>query len=330
MKKIGFTTTIPVEIILAAGAQPVDLNNIFITAESPESYIDTAEAHGLPRNICAWIKGIYTAVDNNSVDEVIAVTEGDCSNSHALAEIFTARGIPVHTFSYPYGAKDRHGFIKNQMEQLAESLGTTMADALKYAEITDPVRQKLRLLDRLTVEGKVSGFENQLWLVTSTDFNGDMAQYERELDAFLKKAQKRDSVESEIRLGFIGVPSIFSDIYQFIEDRGAAVVFNEIQRQFAIPSDDADYVQRYIDYTYPYDVFGRIEDIRKQAAERRLDGLVHYVQSFCYRQIQDLTFRDRLDIPMLTIEGDGPGNIDARTKIRIESFIEMLQERKNG
>ncbi|GAI09778.1 unnamed protein product, partial [marine sediment metagenome] len=31
MKKIGITTTVPVEILLAAGYQPVDLNNVFIT-----------------------------------------------------------------------------------------------------------------------------------------------------------------------------------------------------------------------------------------------------------------------------------------------------------
>ena len=31
MGKIGLTTTVPVEVIFAAGDTPVDLNNIFIT-----------------------------------------------------------------------------------------------------------------------------------------------------------------------------------------------------------------------------------------------------------------------------------------------------------
>ena len=30
MKKIGITTTVPIEVLLAAGYQPVDLNNVFI------------------------------------------------------------------------------------------------------------------------------------------------------------------------------------------------------------------------------------------------------------------------------------------------------------
>ena len=30
-------------------------------------------------------------------------------------------------------------------------------------------------------------------------------------------------------------------------------------------------------------------------------------------------------IPILTIEGDQPGKMDARTKLRIESFLDMLK-----
>ncbi|RLB69432.1 MAG: 2-hydroxyacyl-CoA dehydratase, partial [Deltaproteobacteria bacterium] len=34
--KIGITSTIPVEVVLAAGHTPCDLNNIFISASDPE------------------------------------------------------------------------------------------------------------------------------------------------------------------------------------------------------------------------------------------------------------------------------------------------------
>jgi benzoyl-CoA reductase/2-hydroxyglutaryl-CoA dehydratase subunit BcrC/BadD/HgdB len=74
-------------------------------------------------------------------------------------------------------------------------------------------------------------------------------------------------------------------------------------------------------------VFGRIADIREQVALRRIDGLVHYVQSFCFRQIQDMLIRRAVDVPVLTIEADRPGPVDARTLVRIEAFVEMLQAR---
>jgi len=180
----------------------------------------------------------------------------------------------------------------------------------------------------MTADGYVTGFENHLWLVTSTDFNTDLEKYENDLDQFIAEASEREPVTDKLRLGFIGVPTIFSDIYEFIEDKGASIVFNEVQRQFAIPSENPDYVQRYVDYTYPYDVFARVDDIKKAIAERRIDGVIHYVQSFCYRQIQDIIMKERLGCPVLAIEGDGPGAIDNRTKIRIESFLEMLEAKR--
>ena len=328
MIKVGFTTTVPVEIIYASGKTPVDLNNIFITNEDPSGMADFAEDEGLPRNLCAWIKGIYSAVKSGAVDEVVAVTQGDCSNSHALAELFINSGIKVHTFSYPFEKEGRYEALKYEMERFATSIGTTLDAGIEYSKKTDSVRDKLRKLDKMTHEGYVTGAENHLWLVTSTDFNTDHVKYEKELDDFLAQASKRQPVKDKLRLGFIGIPTIFSDIYEYIEEKGASVVFNEVQRQFSIPSLSDDFVQRYVDYTYPYDVFARIDDVKAEQTERRLDGIIHYVQSFCYRQIQDIIMKERIDCPILAIEGDGPSGIDARTKIRIESFMEMLEAKQ--
>lgn len=329
MKKIGFTTTIPVEIIFASNNIPVDLNNIFITSKSPYKFLEYAEDNGIPRNSCNWIKGIYTAVMKRSVDEVIAVTQGDCSNTHALIELFESEGIKVHPFGYPFGIENPYQFLKNEILTICKRLNVSFDKVIKVKDRIDKIRRKLKILDKMTIDGKVSGFENHLWLVTSTDFNGDFETYEKELDSFIEKATSRNVADNNIRLGFIGVPPIFDNIYQFIEEKGASVVFNEVQRQFSIPSNSEDYVQRYLDYTYPYDIFKRIEDIKIQVRDRKIDGIIHYVQSFCYRQIQDVIIKKSLDVPIITIEGNDPGNIDARTKIRLESFIEMLNERKN-
>jgi benzoyl-CoA reductase/2-hydroxyglutaryl-CoA dehydratase subunit BcrC/BadD/HgdB len=113
-----------------------------------------------------------------------------------------------------------------------------------------------------------------------------------------------------------------------MEASGASVVFNEVQRQFAMPEAVVDIYEQYARYTYPYDIFGRIEDIKAQAAMRNLDGIIHYCQSFCFRQIEDLLIRRELNLPILTIEGDRPGPVDARTRIRIESFLQMIKDRK--
>jgi benzoyl-CoA reductase/2-hydroxyglutaryl-CoA dehydratase subunit BcrC/BadD/HgdB len=81
---------------------------------------------------------------------------------------------------------------------------------------------------------------------------------------------------------------------------------------------------RYLKYTYPYGIFSRLEDIQKEIDRREIQGIIHYVQAFCYRTVEDVILRETLGIPMITIEGDLPKPLDSRTKLRIEAFIELL------
>jgi benzoyl-CoA reductase/2-hydroxyglutaryl-CoA dehydratase subunit BcrC/BadD/HgdB len=322
--EVGFTTSIPIEILLAAGKTPVDLNNIFI--EDPEAgrLVEGAETRGFPRNTCGWIKGLYSAARSRDLSEIIAVTQGDCSNTHALMEVFEEEGIRVFPFAYPYG-RDRD-MLRLQIQKMAEHFGTTWEEAEGVKEDLDRIRKKIKILDRETWEGnRITGQENHYYQVCASDFRSDPAGYEKDLDSFLQEAGTRKPLPEGPRIGFIGVPPITQGIYGFIEELGARVVFNEIQRQFAMPDETGDLVEQYLCYTYPYSVYGRIEDIQSQIQMRRIDGIVHYVQAFCFRQIEDILFRKRLRTPILTLEGDKPGSIDERTRIRIEAFVEMLQ-----
>jgi benzoyl-CoA reductase/2-hydroxyglutaryl-CoA dehydratase subunit BcrC/BadD/HgdB len=326
---IGLTSTIPVEIVFAAGLKPVDLNNVFVSSDRPEKLITQAESAGFAPNICAWIKGIYATVLNNDMKRVIAVTGGDCSNTIALAEVLTRRSVEIIPFDYPPD-QDRD-LLMGQMEKLRRALSATWSDIRAAKRRLDRIRRKLMELDRLTFqENVVSGFENHLFLVSSSDFNSDPDQFEQELDAFLGRAKHRKRKKEEVRLGFLGVPPIFSDLYDRIESLGGRVVFNEIQRQFSMPYGDKDIVEQYLHYTYPYPMKGRIEDIERACRERSLEGLIHYTQTFCFRQIYDIILRESISVPILTLEGDRPGGIDSRTAIRIETFIEMLKDKGMG
>jgi benzoyl-CoA reductase/2-hydroxyglutaryl-CoA dehydratase subunit BcrC/BadD/HgdB len=94
-----------------------------------------------------------------------------------------------------------------------------------------------------------------------------------------------------------------------------------------MPGKTYEIVDQYLEYTYPYHIRFRLEDIKREIRRRRLDGIIHYVQAFCFRQIEDMIIRNELDLPVLTIEGNRPGRIDVRTKIRIEAFLDMLRAR---
>lgn len=329
MQRVGFTTTIPLEILVAAGRQPVDLNNVFITSSRSHNLLEEAELAGFPRNVCGWIKGLYSTVLESGIREVIAVTEGDCSYTRALMEVLTLQGVRVVPFAYPH-SRDRDS-LRLEMERLMRHFGVDWPAVMAAKEALDRVRVKVGEIDRLTwEENLVTGEENHYFQVATSDMNGDPSRFEAEVDAFLCRAQERPPRTERIRLAYVGVPPITGGLYPFLESLGARVVFNETQRQFAMPYHLDDLVEQYLAYTYPYDIFHRLSDILVETGKRRVDGVIHYVQSFCFRQIEDMIMRQKLPLPLLTLEGDKPAPLDARTKIRIEGFLELLNDRDRG
>ncbi|MCE5249082.1 2-hydroxyacyl-CoA dehydratase [bacterium] len=321
------TTTIPSEVIWAAGCVPVDLNNIFITSDRRDDYIKKAERDGYPRNVCAWIKGIYGVLSElPDITTVVAVTQGDCSNTHALMETLQLKGIRTIPFAFPYNRD--FDALAREIAMLAKELGTTVGAAEAIRGTLEPVRKRLDELDRMTWEGnRITGAENHLWLVSSSDFNSDYERFSSELGILLDTASKRTPFGESVRLGYIGVPPIIDDLYDAAEAYGARFVINEIQRQFSMPERGGGLVDQYLAYTYPYDVFHRLDYINRELARRSVHGIVHYVQSFCHRHIEDIVIRKKVKVPVLTIEGEAPGNVDERTKIRLQAFIEMLGRR---
>lgn len=326
MGKIGITTTIPVEIVYAAGHTPVDLNNVFITDPNSYKLVEAAEAFGLPRNLCAWIKGIFSStVSNSRFEAVIGVTQGDCSNTRALMEVLEHMGIPVIPFAFPADRDTKT--LARELEKLRKALGASPADVRKTKKRLDHIRAQAERIDELTWrENRISGEENHLALVNLSDFRGDHGKYTGELSELIDKAGERRPFQESVRLGFIGVPSIFTDLYKAVESLDARVVYNEIQHQYSMPEKTDDIIEQYLRYTYPYGIYARLDFIKKEINNRDIHGLIHYVQSFCYHQVEDLIVRRELtEIPILTLEGDKPGPIDSRSRLRLEAFIELIK-----
>ncbi len=321
--RVGFTSSIPVEVLYAGGRLPVDLNNVFIASDSPSEYIRQAEVDGFPRNCCGWIKGIYGVALKEGFGDVVAVTQGDCSFTQALMEVLQYKGVSVVPFAFPF---DRDpGALSLELSKLADRFGTTLAEAERWKARLDPVRRLAHEIDRLTwEEGKVSGGENHRWLIACSDFEGDPGRYARGAEEFLAEAATRPSRRDRVPVAFVGVPPIVYGLHECFEEAGARIVLNEVQRQFAMPAPAATLAEQYLAYTYPYSFFERLRDIRAEVARRGARGIVHYVQSFCFRQIEDILLRAEAGVPVLTLEGETPGAVDERTRIRIQAFVEML------
>jgi benzoyl-CoA reductase/2-hydroxyglutaryl-CoA dehydratase subunit BcrC/BadD/HgdB len=326
MSRIGITTTIPIEAVFAAGHVPVDLNNLFITHREPEAVIERAEVRGFPRTLCSWVKGIYGILQEvPDIATVIAVIEGDCSNTVPLMEILKAEGREVLTFSYPYN-RDR-GSMAREIDRLMSSLGADRDEVMAMKSRLDQKRLSVHALDDLTWrEGKVTGFENHLFLINTSDFKGDPEAYGDSVRQFTGEARIRAADDSRrTRLGYVGVPPIFSDLYEFLEHHDARIIFNEVQRQFSMPQPTEDLIEQYLAYSYPYGIDMRIADIAREVEKRGIQGLIHYTQLFCHHQMEHLLLKEHIPVPLLLLEGDRPGMLDGRTKLRVESFLEMVR-----
>lgn len=328
MKPIGITTTVPTEVLLAAGYQPVDLNNIFISDKAPDRLVRMAENAGFPQTCCTWIKGIYGACLDRGIRDVICVTSGDCSNTLMLMEVFKLKGLNVMRFAYPEEPDPDQ--MWHRLLKLSERLGTTVETAEEVREKLARCRDLLRQLDELTWrEGLVSGFENHLWLVSSSDLGGDQSTFERDLQRFLDEARARSPRTEDIRLAYAGVPPVYArDLHRVVEERGARIVFNEIQRQFSMPFGARSLCEQYSAYTYPYGMAERLADIIPELKRRRVDGLIHYVQAFCHRGIGDIIIRSAVDLPVLTIEGNTDYVLTPNLQTKIEAFLDMLRHRR--
>ncbi|HDH97389.1 MAG TPA: 2-hydroxyacyl-CoA dehydratase, partial [Proteobacteria bacterium] len=147
---------------------------------------------------------------------------------------------------------------------------------------------------------------------------------EMRLEAFLASGESVVSWESRPKLGLLGVPPILDDLIATFERMGAHIAYLEVPQQFAMIGNAENLAQQYARYTYPYGMNYRLREIVREMRRRGLVGLVHYVQSFCHRQIEDIVLREKVDIPVLTIEADEPASVGENLRIRIEAFLEML------
>lgn len=333
MGKIGITTTVPVEVLIAKGYEVVDLNNIFITDKNYGHFIEIAEEEGFKRSFCAFKKGVYGAAMENGFKNIVGVTEGDCSNTKALLNVFKLKGVKIYSFAYPVSHKLSD--VKKSLDDFMAEFNVPFTKVEKVRRELNEVRALVRRLDELTyLDNKATALENHIYQISCSDFNGDFRKFKLDLVKKIDEIEKRKPINAKIRLGFIGTPPVLLDIYDYVEKFNARFVYNEVQREFAFPRADKckNIYEQYYDYTYPYSLDFRLNEIEKQIKERKIDAIINYTQAFCYRNAEHIVIKEKLNVPVLNVEGDKANCLDSRTKLRIEAFLDMildLKETKN-
>jgi benzoyl-CoA reductase/2-hydroxyglutaryl-CoA dehydratase subunit BcrC/BadD/HgdB len=307
---VAFTSTVPIEIIFASQKFPLDLNNIFVSSKNPNKFIDIAEMKGFPRNFCAWTKGLYGVISKNkkNINKIIAVMEGDCSSNKSLFEFLdvenSKNNIKIIPFSYPFDKNPN--ILKNNIEYLMNQFNVNWDNLMLVHKNLNRIRKKILKLENLfdkvskldfldlDIESKkiffrLKNLDLHIWQVSCSDFMGDYEKFERDFDEFWIKNnfeclyKKIENIKNKknsdiLRLGFVGVPTIIPEIYDFIDKKyknKVKVIFNETQREFVFLKNifkEEDYktkevfiekyINQYLEYSYPYSINYRLKNIQ--------------------------------------------------------------------
>jgi len=308
-KKIAITALVPPELIYACRCEPFDVNNVIPGSKK------------YPRNkLCAWTAIWQEMLSKREIeiDSLIVVAGGDCHNALVDGQKVAMSGIPTDFFFYPFDGDPE--YLESQLLKLCDFLG-----GIKSPEKPGEVRELKNIgleIDKKRSKGKLSSGDAFRILISFSDLIGNLEKF-RETISLVKETD----IDMNNRIALIGVPPIYHDFHDVAQSLGLHVVFDELPFEFIRHSgtDIHELARDYCNYTFARPLDFRIKFLQNELEKRKVDGVVHYTQFACHHMLEDDIMRSNLDYPMLTIQGDLPGNTPEQIKLRLEAFREALE-----
>ncbi|MEA3293556.1 MAG: 2-hydroxyacyl-CoA dehydratase family protein, partial [Euryarchaeota archaeon] len=306
---IGITALIPPELIYACGHRPLDVNNVV-----PESSLS-------PRSkLCAWTALWRDLILSGSldIDSLVVVAGGDCHNALVDGQKVSLSGLPTHYFFYPFDTNTQ--YLHSQLKSLEGFLGG-IKDRKMFNYIYR-LKKKGLALEKQRVNDNAHASDVFSALICFSDMQSDPYEFENLIDNI-----PDTDVEYSSRVAMIGVPPIYPDFHKVAEEFGLHIVYDELPYEFIRlgGNDLQGLAKSYKDYSFAGPIKSRIKIINHELQKRRVDGVIHYTQFACHHTLEDEIFRDYLDYPFLTVQGDLPGSTPEQLKLRLEAFSEMLE-----
>ena len=308
---VGITALVPPELVYGCGQTPFDLNNTVPTSEC------------IPRGkLCAWTATWRDALLHGDirVDSLVVVAGGDCHNALVDGQRVAMKGIPTHYLFYPFDGNE--GEMEDHLATLEAFLGgiTDQAALNMIADVKDLCIQ----LDVARCRRQILGSRVFNHLIQLCDLGGDPERFETSVR---KALEDRPPDIPDIRIALVGVPPIYPDFHQVCEGFGMQVVFDELPWEFARMGGRTlrTMARNYAGYTFARDLEYRFKMLERELGRRRVEGVVHYTQYACHHVLEDDMIRERLDLPMLTIQGDLARKCPEQERLRLEAFAELLK-----
>lgn len=309
VSKIGITALVPPELIFACGGEPFDVNNVIPASKK------------YPKDkLCAWtaIWKEMLVKKEIAIDSLIVVAGGDCHNALVDGQKAAISGIPTHFFFYPFDGDPES--LGSQLYRMLDFLG-----GIKYPGRFKEIRELKNLgqmVDKKRSNGKIISGEAFRILISFSDLMGDLEKMRCAITSL-----KESKIELNNRVALIGVPPIYYDFHDTVHSLDLQIVFDELPYEFIRHggADIQEIARDYRDYTFARPIDFRINFLQNELEKRKVDGVIHYTQFACHHMLEDEILRSELDYPVLTIQGDLPGNTPQQIKLRLEAFREMLE-----
>ena len=346
----------PHEIAMAAGAIPVTLCG---TKEEP---IASAEEK-LPRNLCPLIKSSYGFAVTDTCPYFyfsdVLLAETTCDGKKKMYELM-GEIKPMHIMNLPQQAegKDNLYFWENEMQRfkgfLEESFDRkiTEEDLREAIKLGNKERKVMRDLHELNKAkpAPLSGKDMMMaqWL---KGFNVDKESGIKLIEDLIEETkglmEKGESpfTENTPRILLTGVPigAGSEKVLDIIEESGACVVALENctgykgldrmidEEKTPIRAIAEKYLSTPCSCMSPN--HGRLDLLRRLAKDYQVDGVVDLTWQACHTyniesyQVGQFVKND-LGLPFIQIETDYSNSDRGQIKVRVEAFIEQIQEER--
>ena len=324
-KVAGMTALVPPEVIYASGWSARDVNNGIPCSDCR------------PRSkLCAWTAGWREEIfaGNLRLDALVVVAGGDCHNALADGQNAARKVDRAHFLFYPFdGDVD---YMRGQLDRLTKFLTKGSSPPKGQKKLMSQIEELKgmgRDVERARSEGRIDPALAFRTLISFSDFEGDVARFRDKVINVLDKRESGGRQEDDMkgldrkpRVALIGVPPIYRDFHAVCAEAGLHAVFDELPHEFVRlgGSDIEELAKSYSTYTFARPVDYRLEALKKDLDRHDIDGIIHYTQFTCHHQLEDGMLREKLKWPMLTLQGDLPGETPAQIRMRLEAFAEML------
>ena len=338
----------PRELILAAGGVPVCL------CGGSASTIAAAEKQ-LPANLCPLIKSTYGyhVQHSNPFLEMadLVVGETTCDGKKKMYELM-AESRPMYVLELPqkFGDFDALTHWTRELEKFRDFLAERYGVAITEAKLRDAIRvmnrerslrrelASLMRADCPPLTGRqLLDFKSSISAIPE-----DLAQYERAIEAFRKKAPACNAA-SRVRVLMTGVPMAHGAerVLEIVEHSGGLVVCMENCTGLKPLLEDVDFnaadpiralAEHY--FRLPCSVMTRndrrLETLRSMVEAYRPQCVIELIWQACLTyDVESYRIRrlaeDELGLPYLRIETDYSPSDSARIALRVEALFETVR-----